>query len=160
MVEKRDAKECIVEDLGTHCKPFLKTRAEIVLGDCWQLARAMYMRVAPVSLRIHFTQHIAHTCTMSTSAGRVKKTQAKAKVPKVPKAKPKPKTKTSYDVERDENGKGYFYFRSEPVTRMVRGVDVKFSYEDLVKEPESTAHWVRPQPATGHLPYTQDAAHI
>jgi len=69
--------------------------------------------------------------------GRVKKSTTAAKR-KPAKAKP---AKTTYDVIRDSAGRGYFYFRSEPKTRMVRGVDVKFSYDDLVSERDSTAHW-------------------
>ncbi len=73
---------------------------------------------------------------MGTKEGRVRKPSAKA----APKKAAKP-GKTSYDVERDKDGRGYFYFRSEPMTRLVRGVDVRFSYDDLVAEPDSTDHW-------------------
>lgn len=45
------------------------------------------------------------------------------------------------DVERNSEGVAFFYFRSEPTTRMVNGKDVKFSIQDLKDEPNSTAHW-------------------
>eukprot|EP00171_Calliarthron_tuberculosum_P012076 IDg12076t1 len=72
------------------------------------------------------------------AASSGKKADKKAKKPTSARKLP---TKVLYDVERDEEGRAYFYFRSEPTTRMQKGVDVKFSYDDLLAEPDSTAHW-------------------
>ena len=43
--------------------------------------------------------------------------------------------------------------KSEPETRMEKGVDVKFSLDDLKAEPDSTAHWdgVRNYQARNHM---------
>merc|ERR1712038_1501948 len=44
-------------------------------------------------------------------------------------------------------------FKSEPESRMEKGVDVKFGLDDLVAEPEQTAHWdgVRNYLARNHM---------
>ncbi len=60
------------------------------------------------------------------AASKTKKTKAKA---------------PSEELQRNKDGIAYFYFRSEPTTRMVKGVDVKFSIADLAAEPDATATW-------------------
>lgn len=77
--------------------------------------------------------------SVKSEKAKVKRTARGAASVKAEKAKKQ--TVTSYEVERDSEGRGYFYFRSEPTSRIQNGVDVKFSYDDLVGEPEKTAHW-------------------
>lgn len=42
---------------------------------------------------------------------------------------------------KEIEGKRYWLIKSEPETRMEKGIDMKFGIEDLKKEPDQTACW-------------------
>ena len=48
---------------------------------------------------------------------------------------------SSGDETGGEPARNYWLIKSEPETRLENGIDMKFSFEDLKNEPDSTAHW-------------------
>lgn len=50
-------------------------------------------------------------------------------------------TSKQQDKQEEQQQQQYFLMKSEPESRIQNGQEMKFSIDDLIKEPDSTTHW-------------------